>query len=76
MTENWPRPLSYSSMKELAKSPAHIVAYWKKDHTPPTKQQKIGKLYHKMVLTDLPICELDKYKIDEIEIAENMADEL
>jgi len=69
MAKEWPRPLSYSSMKHLAKSPAHIVEYWLGDFQP-TKQMRIGSIWHKLSLSQ-PI-KKDEYKKDEYELAETM----
>ena len=65
-----PRPLSYSASKELAKSPAHVKAYWEKPFEA-TKQQRIGKLYHELALGQRGI-NYDGAKKDEYAIAEAM----
>jgi len=67
-----PRALSYSASKELAKSPAHVLAYWKKAFEP-TKQMRIGKYYHKLaLLNDRP----EKWLKGEFEVAEAMCEVL
>lgn len=67
-----PRALSYSASKELAKSPAHVLAYWQKPFEA-TKQQRIGELYHKLALLKHLDFEANK---DEIAVAKDMCDVL
>jgi hypothetical protein len=43
-------PLSFSSMKEFSKSPAHFLHYKNKTRTPSTPAQAFGKLVHTMLL--------------------------
>lgn len=43
------RPLSYSSIKEFAKSPSHYIQYLRKDREP-TKEMNFGSLMHCMLL--------------------------
>lgn len=45
------RPLSFSSMKEFAKSPRHYIKYISAERTPPTDAMKLGLLVHCMLLT-------------------------
>lgn len=54
------RPLSYSSLKEFSKSPAHYVAYLNKK-VEPTKEMLFGSLVHCMLLT--PSIFLDKFAV-------------
>jgi len=64
--------LHNSMLKELAKSPAHLKAYWEKPREP-TKQMRIGTLYHCLALQqELP----PSAKPDEFEVAKNMYDVL
>ena len=42
--------LSFSSMKEFSKSPAHFLHYKNKTRTPSTPAQTLGKLVHTMLL--------------------------
>lgn len=44
------RPLSYSSIKEFAKSPKHYLEYINKPKFPPTDAMKIGSMVHCMLL--------------------------
>ena len=43
------RPLSYSSIKEFAKSPSHYIQYLRKDREP-SKEMNFGSLIHCMLL--------------------------
>lgn len=45
------RPLSFSSLKEFAKSPRHYIDYINKPKTPPTDAMKLGSAVHCMILT-------------------------
>jgi exodeoxyribonuclease VIII len=45
------RPLSFSSIKEFAKSPRHYLDYISKERTPPTDAMKLGSMVHCMILT-------------------------
>lgn len=45
------RPLSYSSLKEFQKSPAHYVHYITKPYEPPTDAQLLGSYFDCIVLT-------------------------
>lgn len=45
------RPLSFSSLKEFAKSPKHYIEYISKPKTPPTDAMKLGSAVHCMILT-------------------------
>ena len=45
------RPLSFSSIKEFAKSPRHYLNYVTKQRTPPTDAMKLGSMVHCMILT-------------------------
>lgn len=45
------RPLSFSSLKEFAKSPRHYLDYILKPKTPPTDAMKMGSMIHCMLLT-------------------------
>jgi len=45
------RPLSFSSLKEFAKSPKHYMDYISKPKTPPTDAMKLGSAVHCMILT-------------------------
>ena len=44
------RPLSYSSIKEFAKSPRHYLDYINKQRTAPTDAMKLGSMVHCMIL--------------------------
>ena len=44
------RPLSFSSIKEFAKSPRHYLDYISKERTPPTDAMKLGSMVHCMLL--------------------------
>lgn len=44
------RPLSFSSIKEFAKSPRHYLDYISKQKTPPTDAMKLGSMVHCMML--------------------------
>jgi exodeoxyribonuclease VIII len=44
------RPLSYSSLKEFAKSPRHYIEYINKPKTPPTDAMKLGSMVHCLLL--------------------------
>jgi hypothetical protein len=44
------RPLSFSSIKEFAKSPKHYFNYIAKERTPPTDAMKLGSMVHCMML--------------------------
>lgn len=68
-----PRALSYSASKELAKSPAHVKAYWESE-SKATKAMRIGKLYETIALSmEMP---RDCFKWDELETAKAMCDVL
>lgn len=45
------RPLSFSSIKEFAKSPKHYLKYINKERTPPTDAMKLGSIVHCLMLT-------------------------
>jgi exodeoxyribonuclease VIII len=45
------RPLSFSSIKEFAKSPRHYLDYISKERTAPTDAMKLGSMVHCMILT-------------------------
>jgi hypothetical protein len=45
------RPLSFSSLKEFAKSPKHYMDYISRPKTPPTDAMKLGSAVHCMILT-------------------------
>ena len=45
------RPLSFSSIKEFAKSPRHYLEYISKERTSPTDAMKMGSMVHCMILT-------------------------
>ena len=44
------RPLSYSSLKEFAKSPRHYIEYINKPKLPPTDAMKLGSMVHCLLL--------------------------
>jgi hypothetical protein len=44
------RPLSFSSIKEFAKSPMHYIDYINRPKTPPTDAMKLGSLVHCLML--------------------------
>jgi hypothetical protein len=63
------RHLHSTGLKELAKSPAHLKAYWESEHSP-TPQQRVGILYHAFALGEAP--QVGSYKDAEIETARAM----